>query len=156
MFSLTEGTTSPLLRRSRNDRSKIARHFRDLCGTIATGDTFNCFGKSCLMSSQRTIFACPVRTFSSVSLLSWAMHSSVMADSCGPRSIAASASARVHRRPVRAGHPFVAWRSSVAAAGCPSAAPDGSMFLLRPVGGATCVGRRDPATCLALAGLFLQ
>ena len=108
VFSFTDGTAPPSLSRNRNDKSRMALHFLDLCGTIAIGETFSCGGGLSLMASHRMMRACPAATFSAVSAESCAAHSSDRAETCGPRSTAASISSFDHGRPVSAGQPRVA------------------------------------------------
>ena len=49
----TEEYVTPLWR-SVNDRSRIQRNGFDLCGIMATGDTFSFVGMSFFISPQRT------------------------------------------------------------------------------------------------------
>lgn len=82
------------------------------------------------MSDQFTTRACPARTFSFTSSLSCAIASGSNADLCGPRSTAACISDLVHGRPVRMGHPLVAYCSNFSAAGWWSASPAGHIWFL--------------------------
>ncbi len=86
---LTEGMAVVGLSLIEKERSKMALYGRDLCGTMATGEIFSCFGGSCLISAHRTSFACPFLHFSATSVLSCLHASGIRAEICGPLSIAA-------------------------------------------------------------------
>ena len=62
--SLTNAKREPSCSRKANDRSKIDRNALDLCGMATMGEIFNCGGGLSLMSSYKTILACPDATFS--------------------------------------------------------------------------------------------
>jgi hypothetical protein len=73
-----------------NDRSRIIRNFRDLCGIAAIGDIFSFGGRLSLMSSQYTSRQQPSATRSIASFLHALAASSLFALACGPFVIAAN------------------------------------------------------------------
>ena len=126
--SFTDGISPPSWSQILKDKSKMARNFLDLWGPIAKGDILSWGGGLSFISSQRTNFACPFSTFSSTSVSCCVIASGTNAEECGPFSIAATIISFVHRLPVMAGQPFVAYCSSVAAAGWCNANPCGHML----------------------------
>jgi hypothetical protein len=73
-----------------NDRSRIIRNFRDLCGIAAIGDIFSFGGRLFLMLSQYTSQHKPSATRSIASFLHAVAASSLFALACGPFVIAAN------------------------------------------------------------------
>ena len=113
----TDGTTSVGLIFTGKERSKIARNGRELCGTIATGEIFNCGGGLALSSVHRTNHACLEETFSLISSSNCAIAAGNNAETWGPRLIAACICWIVHGAPVIVGHPPSAYLVKVPAAG---------------------------------------
>ena len=101
-----------------NDRSRIDQNARDLCGITAMGDTFNySCGERLNSPIHSTIVTLPMRSLSNASDWIYSIASGVIADSCGPLSIAAWIISLVQPYPVSAGQPFVVYWSSRSAAG---------------------------------------
>lgn len=104
----TDGTEVVGLSQTGNDKSNIARYGRELCGTIATGEIFNCGGGLSLISFQCTSLACPFAIFSRISSSSCADAAGTKAETWGPRSMAVCIFSTVHAHPVLTGHPLFA------------------------------------------------
>ncbi len=106
--SFTDRTVEPSFSFTGNERSRIARNFRDLCGIIATGEILSSDGGLCFMSSHTTTRAWPFLIFLSTSCQSCALAVGSSDETCGPLSIAACIISSVQGRPVCVGQPRVA------------------------------------------------
>ena len=95
----------------------IVLYLRDLWGIIATGEILRLGGGDVRMSSQSTTRAWLFATFSAISVASCAIARGSLAETCGPRQMAASISCLVQFRPVLAGQPPVAYDRRWPAAG---------------------------------------
>ncbi len=89
----------------------------------AIGETFICGGGLSFIVSHSTIVACPIATFLAASCLKCSSASVDSAEACGPHSTASHISTFVNGLPDFAGHPYVAYSLSVAAAGWCRASP---------------------------------
>ena len=114
--SFTDSSFLPLTS-NWNERSKIIRNFRDLCGIAAIGEIFRFRGILFFISSHCMRRQQPSSTRSKASFLHASAASSSFALACAPLRIAASSCSYVQSSPQSTGHPSSAYRSSAGPAG---------------------------------------
>ena len=148
MASFTDERKQPERKRRRKERSRIDRNALDLCACTIIGDILSWEGGLSLISSHRTSFAWPTRTFSALSSAKWAMAAAVRDDLWGPRSTASHISALVHGFPVRVGQPIFDHSARAGPAGWAGAMPAGHISLRYVRGRDSCRGRTSVPLCV--------